>query len=143
MNSNINKTTETDFFPHNQTTGTLFSSHTVKTLSLIDLEKFNNNNYNNNNHEIINDTTNNTNTYKNHRNRHFVNSTELAQNFYPLNTTPPLLPNIITTLPLLQGQQSVHFNTEPIIVNTSSQTASTNHNIQLAFPTISNFFQTF
>ena len=72
MNSNLNETTETNFNSTLIDDGTLFSSHTVNTLSLIHLENNNNNNKNNNNtnnHEVIKDTTNNKNNYENHRNK--------------------------------------------------------------------------
>ena len=98
MKSILNESTETDFNSTLLDDGTLFSSHTVKTISLTDLEN-NNNNINNNNHEVINDTANNTIIYESHRNRQPVKSTELTQSSDPLNTTLPLLPNINTPLP--------------------------------------------
>ena len=83
MDSKLNESTETDFNSTLPDNGKLFSSHTVRTLSLIDLEK----NYNaKNNNEVINDTTNNTNIYENHRTRQPVNSAELTLNSDPLNT---------------------------------------------------------
>ena len=107
-----------------------FFHHTLNTLSLIDLE--NNNNHNNIN-QVFSETTNNINFYENHRKRQPVNSTELIQNSDPLNTTLPVLPILNKPLPRLQRQNSVHFNTEPVILNTSTQPApSNNQNIQLA-----------
>ena len=111
-----NETTETDFNSTLSENRTLFSSNTVNTL--IDLEDHgqneNRNNYNNN---IADDTTNNTNIYENHQHRPPANSTELTQNSDPLNTTLPTLPNINTPLPHLKRQNSVHFNTEPVILS--------------------------
>ena len=44
----------------------------------------------------------------------------------------PPLPNVNTPLPRLHRQNSVHFNTEPIILNNSTQpTQGTNQNIQI------------
>ena len=61
-----------------------------------------------------------------------MNSTELTTNSDPLNTTIPILPNIKTPLPRLHRQNSVHFNTEPIILNNSTEpTHGTNQNIQI------------
>ena len=61
-----------------------------------------------------------------------MNSTELAQNSDSLKTTIPKLPNINTLLPHLHRQNSVHFNTEPIIHNNSTQPIQeTNQNIQI------------
>ena len=83
MNSNLNETTESNFNSTLFDDGTLFSSHTVNNISLIDLENNNNNDKNNdntNNHEVINPTVNNKNIYENHRSRQPANSTELTQN---------------------------------------------------------------
>ena len=44
-------------------------------------------------------------------------------------TTPPFLANVKTSLPRSQRQNSVQLNTEPVILNTSSQPASTNNQI--------------
>ena len=60
MNSNLNETTETDSNSTLLVDGPLFSSHTVNTLSPIDLENKNKINNNNNNREVFNDTFNNT-----------------------------------------------------------------------------------
>ena len=61
-----------------------------------------------------------------------MNSTELTQNSDPINTTLPRLSNINTPLPRLQRQDFVHFNTEPIIINNSTQpTLTNNQNIQI------------
>ena len=76
-----------------------FSSHTVNTLSLFDLENKNNHK---NNIGAIKHATNNTNFYENHRSREPVKSTELTQNLDPLNTTLPLIPKINTPLPHLK-----------------------------------------
>ena len=118
---------ETDFNSTLLDDGTLFSSHTVNTL--IDLEdSYQNNNINTNN----NSTTGNTHIYQNHQHRQPVNSTELTQNLDPLNTTIPILPNINTPLPLLLRQNSAQFNTEPIILISSTQpTQGTNQIIQI------------
>ena len=70
--------------------------------------------------------------YQNHQHKQPVNSTELAQSSNPINTTIPILPNVNTPLPSLHRQNSVHFNTEPIIFNNSTQpTDGTNQNIQI------------
>ena len=59
-----------------------------------------------------------------------MNSTELTQKSNPLNTTIPLLPNVNTPLLRLHRQNSVHFNTEPIIlINSTQPTQGTNHSI--------------
>ena len=144
MDSKLNETTETDFNSTLPDVGTLFASHTINTLSVIDLDKNNykknNNNNNNNNKEVINDTFHNTNNYENHRNRKPVNSTELTQNFDAINTTLPLLSNINLRLLLLQRRNSVHFKTEPVILNTSAQSSSTNNqNMQLTPQQLVNF----
>ena len=61
-----------------------------------------------------------------------MNWTELAKNSDPLFTTIPILPNVNTPLPRLHRQNSVHFNTEPIILNNSTESAQgTNQNIQI------------
>ena len=61
-----------------------------------------------------------------------MNSTELTQNSNPLNTTIPQLPNLNTPLPRLHRQNSVHFNTQPIILSNSTQpTQGANQNIQI------------
>ena len=59
-------------------------------------------------------------------------STELIANSDPSNTTLPTLPNINTPLPRLQRRNFVHYNTEPIILNNSTQpTSLNNQNIQI------------
>ena len=61
-----------------------------------------------------------------------MNSTQLTQNSTPLNTTIPPLPNVNTPLKHLHRQNSVLFNTEPIILNNSTQPAQgTNQSIQI------------
>ena len=61
-----------------------------------------------------------------------MNSTDLTQNSDPLNTTLPTLPKVNTPLPRLHRQNSVHFNTEPIIlINSTQTTLTTNQNIQI------------
>ena len=110
------------------------SSHTV--ITIIDLEDNDqNNNQSNNNHTNNNSTTNTTDStyiYQNHQHRQPVNSTKLTQNSDPLNTTIPKLPNVNKNLPSLHRQNSVHFNTEPIVLNNSTQlTHGTNQNIQI------------
>ena len=61
-----------------------------------------------------------------------MNSTELTQISDLLNTTIPKLPNVNTPLPLLHRQNSVHFNTQPIILNNSTQpTHGTTQYIQI------------
>ena len=80
------------------------------------------NHHNDNNNTVANDNISSTNIYQS------VSSTELTQNSDPLKTTLPTLPNIYTPLPGLQRQNSLHFNTEPIILNNSTQ--STTINIQ-------------
>ena len=92
-------------------------------LSLFDLENIDKNN---NNLEVNNISTNKTNIYENYRNRQPVNSTELTQNSDPLKTNLPLLPILNIHLKRLQRQNSVLFNNEPVILNTSTQPASTN-----------------
>ena len=108
MDTNLNETTETNICSTLLDNRTLVSSHTVNTLSLIDLE----NHGNNNNHtDTIYDSNDNKNLYENHRHRQTVISTDFAQNSIPLNTTLPALPNINKPLPRLQRQRSVHFIT--------------------------------
>ena len=61
-----------------------------------------------------------------------MNSTELTQNLDPINTTIQILPIVNTPLPSLHRQNSLHFNTESIILNNSTQpTQGTNQNIQI------------
>ena len=133
--SPINETTETDFNSSLLDDGTLFSSHTVNTL--IDLEyndpKNNqNNNNSNNNHNSTTNTIDNTHVYQIHQHRQPVNSTELTENSNPLNTNMPILPNVKTHLPRLHRENSIHYNTEPIIINNETQpTQGTNQNIQI------------
>ena len=74
MDCKSKETTETNFNSALQDDDTLFSSHTVNTLSLIDLEKKINNNYN----EVTDDTTSIRKINKNHINR--------QSNFNPINT---------------------------------------------------------
>ena len=122
----MNETTENDFNSTLLDHGTLFSSHAVNTV--IDLEEKNNNNTNY--HDVYNTTD--THLYQNHQNRQPVNSTELTQNSDPLNTTIPPLPNVNTPLPRLYRQNSVHFNTQTVILNNSHQpTHGPNENIQI------------
>ena len=108
----INETT--DFISTLLDEGTLFSSHTVKTLIDLDDNGQNNNQTNDTNH-VTNDITNNTNIYQNNQHRQPVRSTELTQNSDPLNTALSILPNV--KKPLLRRQNSVHFNTESVILN--------------------------
>ena len=130
----LNETTELGFNSTLLDDGTIFSSQTVNTIiDLEDNDQNNNqsNNVNTNNFSTTN-TTDNMHIYQNHLHRQPVKSTELAQNSHPLNTTIPILPNVNTTLPRLQRQNSVHFNTKPIILNNSTQpTHGTNQNIQI------------
>ena len=64
-------------------------------------------------------------------NRHKID-TELTQNSDLLNTTLPTIPNVNTPLSRLHRQNSVHFNTESIILNNSTQpTETTSQNIQI------------
>ena len=77
-------------------------------------------NYIKNNNSTTN-TTDSTNIYQNHQHRQPVSSTELTQNSDPLSTTKPILPNVNTPLPRLHTQNSVHFNTEPLTFNNSTQ----------------------
>ena len=127
----MNETVETHFNSILLDDGTLFSSHTVNTLIDLD-DNDQNNNQNNKNHANNNSTIDNTTNYQNNQHRQPVNSTELTQNSDTLNTTIPILPNINTSLPRLHRQNSVHFNTEPIIFNNSTQpTQGTNQNIQI------------
>ena len=122
--SRISETTETDFNSTLLDDGTLFSSHTVNTL--IDLEDKDQNN------NTTTNSTEKTNIHQNHQHRQPVNTTELTQNSNPLNTTIPPLPNVNTPLPRLHRQNSVHFNTQPIILNNSTQpTQGANQNIQI------------
>ena len=131
----MNETTEIDFNSTLLDDGTIFSLHTVKTL--IDLgENDQNKNQNNNNKNNNNNSTTNTaesmHIYQNHQRREPVNSTELTQSSNTLNTTIPILLNVDTPLPRLHRQNSVKFNTEPIILNNSTQpTQGTNQNIQI------------
>ena len=122
----FNETAETDFNSSLLDDGTLFTSHTVNTL--IDLDNNDqNDNHNINNNNVAKDITNNTNIYHNHQHRQPVNSKELTQNSEPLNTTLPTLPNINTSLPRLKRKNFVHFKTEPIILNNSTQPTPTNN----------------
>ena len=130
--SRMNETTETEFNSTRLDDETLFSSHSVNTL--IDLEDKDQNN----NSTTI--TTEITNVYQNHQHRQPVNSTELTQYFNPLKTTIPPLTNVNTPLPRLHRQNSVHFNTEPIILNNSTQPAQgTNQSIQITPKTSSEY----
>ena len=126
----INETAETDFNSTLLDDGTLFSSKTVNTL--IDIEEHGHNITRNNNTTFDNETTNNKNVYQNQQNRQTVNSTELRQNSDPLNTIRSTLPNVYTPLPRLLRQNSVHFNTEPVILNISQQpTLANNQNLHI------------
>ena len=61
-----------------------------------------------------------------------INSSEITESSEQLNTNFPILPNVYTQIPRLRRQNSVHFNTERVISNTSAQHFSTkNQNIQL------------
>ena len=111
----INETAETDINSTLLDDETLFSSHAVNTV--IDLKE--NNNNNTNYHDV--DNTIDTHLYQNHQNRQPVNSTELTQNSDRLNATIPPLPNVNTPLPQLYTRTSVHFNTQPLILNNSTQ----------------------
>ena len=121
--THINETTEADFNSTLLDDGTLFSSHAVNTL--IDLDTNDQQTIDNSNNTQT--TTDITGNHCNHQNRHHVNSTELTQNSDPLNTALPQLPNINTPLPRLNNQNSVHFNTEPNILNNSTQPLPTNN----------------
>ena len=85
-----------------------------------------NNNQTNDNNHFTNDITNNTNIYQNNQHRHPVISTELTQNSDPLHTNLPTLPIVNTPLSRLKGQNSVHFNTETVVLNNSTQPTLTN-----------------
>ena len=128
MDSILNKTSETDFNSTLLDDGTLFPSHTI---SLNDLQ---NNNNKNKINEGINDINNNTKVSENHRNRRSVNSTKLTQNLDPLkhNYSANTLCKYISN-PLI-SQNSVPFNTEPVILYTSTQPASTNNQITRLTP---------
>ena len=64
--------------------------------------------------------------------------------FRPSKHNSSTIPNINTPLPRLQRQISVYFETEPHILNTSSQLTSTNNqNIQLTPQQIVNIFEQF
>ena len=70
--------------------------------------------------------------YQNHQTRQPINSTELTQNSDPLNTTIPPFSNVNTPLPQLNRQNSVHFSTQPVIQNNSTQpTQGPNQNLQI------------
>ena len=133
----MNETTGTDFYSTLLDDETLFLSHTVNTL--IDLgdndqsnNQNNNNDENNNNNNSTTNTTDSTHIYQNHQHREPVNPTEMTQNLDPLNSTKPILPNVNTTLARLHRQNSVHFKTERIILNNSTQpTQGTNQNVQI------------
>ena len=122
----INETAETEFNSILLYDGTLFSSYTVNTLFDLD-DNGQKNKQTKDNNNVANDITNNTNIYQNHQHRQPVNSTELTQNSDSLSTTLPTLPNINSPLPRLQKQNFVHFNTEPIILNNSTQAPPTNN----------------
>ena len=122
--SRINETTELDFNSTLLDDGTLFSSHTVN--AIFDHE------YNDQDNNTTTITTENTNIYQYLQHRQPVISTELTQNSNPINTTTPPLPNVNTPLLRLHRQNSVHFNTQPIILNNSTQpTHGANQNIQI------------
>ena len=81
---------------------------------------------------VTDNTTDNTHVYQNHQHRRSVNSTELTKNSDPINTTLPTLPNVNTPRPRLHRQNSVLFNTEPIILCHSTQpTPTNNQNVQI------------
>ena len=124
------ETTDTDFNSTLLDDGTLFSSHTVNTLIHLKVMSKNNNQKNKNNN-VFNNTTDNTHIYHNHQHRQLVNSTDLTQNSYLLNTTLPTLPNVNLPLQRLHRQNSVHYNSEPIIlINSTQPTPATNQNFQ-------------
>ena len=118
----MNEITETEFNSTMLDDGTLFSSHTVNTLiGLGDTDENNNQNNNNNiKKKSTTNTTGNTPIYQNHQHRHPVTSNELTQKLDPLNRTIPILPSVNTPLPRLHRQNSVRFNTKPIILNNST-----------------------
>ena len=120
MDTNFNETTETDFNSTLLDDGTISSSHTAKTL--IDHKDHDNNNThkNINNIMISRPTLPITNINENHRYIQPVSSTELIRNAYPVKTTFSRLPKVNTSLPRLQCQNSVYFNTECVILNTST-----------------------
>ena len=127
----MNETLEKDINPTLLDDGTLFSSHTVNILIDLD-DNDQNNNQNNHNYTNNNSTINNPNNYQNIQHRQPVISTELTQNSDPLNTAMPKLPIINTSLIRLQRQNSVQFNTEPVILNNSTQpTQGPNQKIQI------------
>ena len=104
--------------------------------TLIELEDNGRNiNQTNDSNQVTKDTTNNTYFYENNQRRQhceFVNLTELTETSDPLNTTLPKLPNVNTPLPRLQRQNSVHFNTEHVVLNNSTApTITNNQNIQI------------
>ena len=69
-------------------------------------------------------------------NRH---STEQTHGSDQLNTTLTIF-SYDTTLPRLKRQSSIHFNTKPVILNTSTQPSSTTHqNVRLSQQQVSNF----
>ena len=123
----INKTIETDFNSTLLDDGIFFASHTDNTL--IDHGQ---NTTRSNNTTTANETTNSTIIYRNQQHRQPVNSNELSQNSDPLITTISTLPNVNTPLPSFQGQNFVHFNIEPVILNNSVQSIlANNQNIQI------------
>ena len=127
----VNKTADPDFISTLLDDETLFSSQTVNTL--IDLDD------NNQNNNSTTNTTETKNIYQNYQYIQHVNSTELTQNSNPLNTIIPPLTNVYTPLPRLHRQNSVHFKTEPIILNNSTQpTQGTNQNIQITLQQLAN-----
>ena len=126
-NTHITQTTETDFNSTLLDDGTLFSSHAVKTLIDLDTNDQQTIDNNNNTQTTIDITENH---YK--QNRQPANSTALTQNSDPLNTALPQLPNINTPLPRLNRQHFVHYNTEPTILNNSTQPLLVNNqNLQI------------
>ena len=132
----MNETTETGFNSTLLDNGTLFSSHTVNTLNDLEDNDQNNNHKNNNSNNNINNATTNTTDHtqinQNRQHRQPVNSSELTQNPDTLTTTILILPNKNTPLPHLHRQNSVHVNTEPIILNNSTEpTHGTNQNFQI------------
>ena len=87
--------------------------------------------------------TNSTIIYENHKNQQPTNSIELTHGPDPLNTTLLILPNLNTQLPPLRRQYSVHFPTEPVILNTSAQSSRNKKNIQLTPQQLVNFVRQF
>ena len=128
--THTNKNTEKDINSTLLDDGTICSSHTVN--ALIDLEDHGQNATRNDNTTTVKETTNNTNIYQNQQHKQPVKLIELTENSDPLNTILTTLPSVNTPLPRLQRQNSVHFNTEPVILNNSTrETLTNNQNIHI------------